>query len=113
MSYQGMAMPLQSWRYCYISVYAWMQQTFIAARTCWYLGCSVAQSVDHHVLLSFIRHKHSTTFHDCLKSLDNLVEAACCTLFLSKTSDAEWGTLAMLNDCHDFRSKRDFFDGES
>jgi len=71
------------------------------------------QCLDHHPLLALISQKESSTLQYCLHGLQHLVEATGSTTLLCKASDTKLGFLAMLDDGHNFGSKRNLFEIEN
>jgi hypothetical protein len=67
------------------------------------------QSLYHHSFLSLVGHNESTASHYTLKRFYDLVETTGSTSFLSETSDAQVGSLAVFDDGHNLASKSNLF----
>lgn len=70
---------------------------------------SSSESFDHHSLLPLILHKNTSALENSFQSLNDLLEAACCTLLLCESSNAKMRSLSVLNDCHHLACKRNLF----
>lgn len=70
------------------------------------------ERLDHHIDLALVSNEQPAGAECCADRIHHLVETAGCALLLGEARDAELVPLAVLDDGHQFDSKRHFLQVE-